>query len=70
MISILEDNYMYLIIEETTRQAIAVDAAVSKRVNGVKKRLGRNKIGAGCKGWFPLKQLSKPLGHLRGGGGS
>ncbi|KAL7979077.1 hypothetical protein Chor_015101 [Crotalus horridus] len=32
VISILEDNYMYLIIEETTRQAVAVDAAVSKRL--------------------------------------
>lgn len=33
VISILEDNYMYLIIEENTRHAVAVDAAVSKRVN-------------------------------------
>ncbi|XP_070617803.1 hydroxyacylglutathione hydrolase-like protein [Erythrolamprus reginae] len=32
VISILEDNYMYLIIEETTREAIAVDAAVSKQL--------------------------------------
>lgn len=32
VISILEDNYMYLIIEENTRHAVAVDAAVSKRL--------------------------------------
>ncbi|XP_066496815.1 hydroxyacylglutathione hydrolase-like protein isoform X3 [Tiliqua scincoides] len=32
VISILEDNYMYLIIEESTQQAVAVDAAVSKRL--------------------------------------
>ncbi|KAG8145456.1 putative Hydroxyacylglutathione hydrolase-like protein, partial [Naja naja] len=40
VISILEDNYMYLIIEETTREAIAVDAAVSKRVYGGDERVG------------------------------
>lgn len=32
VISVLEDNYMYLVIEESTRDAIAVDAAVPKRV--------------------------------------
>lgn len=32
VISVLEDNYMYLVIEENTRDAIAVDAAVPKRV--------------------------------------
>lgn len=35
VISVLEDNYMYLVIEESTRDAIAVDAAVPKRVRGV-----------------------------------
>uniref|UniRef100_A0A8C6Y5U4 Hydroxyacylglutathione hydrolase like n=1 Tax=Naja naja TaxID=35670 RepID=A0A8C6Y5U4_NAJNA len=38
VISILEDNYMYLIIEETTREAIAVDAAVSKRLLEIIRR--------------------------------
>uniref|UniRef100_A0A8D2NYW7 Hydroxyacylglutathione hydrolase like n=1 Tax=Zosterops lateralis melanops TaxID=1220523 RepID=A0A8D2NYW7_ZOSLA len=32
VISVLEDNYMYLVIEESTRQAVAVDAAVPKRL--------------------------------------
>lgn len=32
VISVLEDNYMYLVIEENTRDAIAVDAAVPKRL--------------------------------------
>ncbi|XP_065588821.1 hydroxyacylglutathione hydrolase-like protein isoform X1 [Cyrtonyx montezumae] len=32
VISVLEDNYMYLVIEESTRDAIAVDAAVPKRL--------------------------------------
>ncbi|NWR24467.1 HAGHL protein, partial [Emberiza fucata] len=31
VISVLEDNYMYLVIEESTRHALAVDAAVPKR---------------------------------------
>lgn len=34
VISVLEDNYMYLVIEESTRDAVAVDAAVPKRVSG------------------------------------
>ncbi|XP_026543675.1 hydroxyacylglutathione hydrolase-like protein [Notechis scutatus] len=38
VISILEDNYMYLIIEETTREAVAVDAAVSKRLLEIIRR--------------------------------
>ncbi|KAH0631748.1 hypothetical protein JD844_019514 [Phrynosoma platyrhinos] len=38
VISILEDNYMYLIIEENTRHAIAVDAAVSKRLLEIIKK--------------------------------
>ncbi|XP_053813246.1 hydroxyacylglutathione hydrolase isoform X1 [Vidua chalybeata] len=32
VISVLEDNYMYLVIEESTRRAVAVDAAVPKRL--------------------------------------
>uniref|UniRef100_A0A8C5Q7K9 Hydroxyacylglutathione hydrolase like n=1 Tax=Leptobrachium leishanense TaxID=445787 RepID=A0A8C5Q7K9_9ANUR len=32
VISILDDNYMYLVIEERTRDAFAVDAAVSKKL--------------------------------------
>lgn len=32
VIPVLEDNYMYLIIEEHTREAVAVDVAVPKRV--------------------------------------
>lgn len=32
VISILEDNYMYLVIEEQSKQAIAVDPAVPHRV--------------------------------------
>lgn len=31
VIPVLEDNYMYLIIEEHTREAVAVDVAVPKR---------------------------------------
>lgn len=32
VIPVLEDNYMYLVIEENTREALAVDVAVPKRV--------------------------------------
>lgn len=32
VISILEDNYMYLVIEEQSNQALAVDPAVPHRV--------------------------------------
>lgn len=32
VISILEDNYMYLVIEEQSKLAIAVDPAVPHRV--------------------------------------
>lgn len=34
VISILEDNYMYLVIEEQSKQALAVDPAVPHRVRG------------------------------------
>lgn len=36
VIPVLEDNYMYLIIEEHTREAVAVDVAVAKRVRADK----------------------------------
>lgn len=32
VISVLEDNYMYLVIEERGKQAVAVDPAVPHRV--------------------------------------
>lgn len=32
IISILEDNYMYLVIDEQSKEAIAVDPAVPHRV--------------------------------------
>lgn len=37
VIPVLEDNYMYLIIEENTREAVAVDVAVPKRVRADKR---------------------------------
>ncbi|XP_057672926.1 hydroxyacylglutathione hydrolase-like protein [Corythoichthys intestinalis] len=38
VISILEDNYMYLVIEEQTKQALAVDPAVPHRLLEIVKR--------------------------------
>ncbi|KAM9779829.1 hydroxyacylglutathione hydrolase-like protein [Neosynchiropus ocellatus] len=38
VISILEDNYMYLVIDEHSRQAIAVDPAVPHRLLEIVKR--------------------------------
>uniref|UniRef100_A0A8C3N5P1 Hydroxyacylglutathione hydrolase like n=1 Tax=Geospiza parvula TaxID=87175 RepID=A0A8C3N5P1_GEOPR len=38
VISVLEDNYMYLVIEESTRHALAVDAAVPKRLLEIIKK--------------------------------
>ena len=39
VIPVLEDNYMYLVIEERTREAVAVDVAVPKRVRaGLRQR--------------------------------
>ncbi|XP_032392666.1 hydroxyacylglutathione hydrolase-like protein isoform X2 [Etheostoma spectabile] len=38
VISILEDNYMYLLIEEQSKQAIAVDPAVPHRLLEIVKR--------------------------------
>uniref|UniRef100_A0A8C8AG91 Uncharacterized protein n=1 Tax=Otus sunia TaxID=257818 RepID=A0A8C8AG91_9STRI len=48
VISVLEDNYMYLVIEESTRDAIAVDAAVPKRVRGVLPPLSSPLTWVGC----------------------
>ncbi|XP_048188425.1 hydroxyacylglutathione hydrolase-like protein isoform X5 [Perognathus longimembris pacificus] len=40
VIPVLEDNYMYLVIEERTREAVAVDAAVPKRLLEIVSREG------------------------------
>lgn len=40
VIPVLEDNYMYLVIEEHTREAVAVDVAVAKRVLEIASREG------------------------------
>uniref|UniRef100_W5MCR8 Hydroxyacylglutathione hydrolase like n=1 Tax=Lepisosteus oculatus TaxID=7918 RepID=W5MCR8_LEPOC len=40
VISILEDNYMYLVIEEDTKRAIAVDPAVPHRLLEILRREG------------------------------
>ncbi|XP_028455501.1 hydroxyacylglutathione hydrolase-like protein isoform X2 [Perca flavescens] len=40
VISILEDNYMYLVIEEQSKQAVAVDPAVPHRLLEIVKREG------------------------------
>lgn len=43
VISILEDNYMYLVIDEQSREAVAVDPAVPHRV-----RERRAAVHLGC----------------------
>ncbi|KAM6166457.1 hydroxyacylglutathione hydrolase-like protein isoform 1-T1 [Erethizon dorsatum] len=40
VIPVLEDNYMYLVIEEHTREAVAVDVAVAKRLLEIAGREG------------------------------
>lgn len=40
VIPVLEDNYMYLVIEEHTREALAVDVAVPKRLLEIVGREG------------------------------
>ncbi|XP_053551218.1 hydroxyacylglutathione hydrolase-like protein [Bombina bombina] len=42
VISVLDDNYMYLIIEESTKDAIAVDASVAKKLLQIVGREGVN----------------------------
>lgn len=49
VISILEDNYMYLVIEEQSKQAVAVDPAVPHRVRGAYSTL--NKLHKNQKLW-------------------
>ncbi|XP_044791890.1 hydroxyacylglutathione hydrolase-like protein isoform X5 [Bubalus bubalis] len=41
VIPVLEDNYMYLVIEERTREAVAVDVAVPKRLLEI---VGRERV--------------------------
>ncbi|XP_029076032.1 hydroxyacylglutathione hydrolase-like protein isoform X6 [Monodon monoceros] len=61
VIPVLEDNYMYLVIEEHTREAVAVDVAVPKRA--------RPLPGALCtRAWHPntgshLDHLHLPNSH-------
>ncbi|NP_001090483.1 hydroxyacylglutathione hydrolase like S homeolog [Xenopus laevis] len=40
VISVLDDNYMYLVIEEHTRDAIAVDASVAKKLIEIVRKEG------------------------------
>ncbi|KAE8578899.1 hypothetical protein XENTR_v10023823 [Xenopus tropicalis] len=42
VISVLDDNYMYLVIEEHTRDAIAVDASVAKKLLEIVRKEGAN----------------------------
>uniref|UniRef100_A0A1B8XSH8 Hydroxyacylglutathione hydrolase n=1 Tax=Xenopus tropicalis TaxID=8364 RepID=A0A1B8XSH8_XENTR len=42
VISVLDDNYMYLVIEEHTRDAIAVDASVAKKLLEIVPKEGAN----------------------------
>ncbi|XP_044836045.1 hydroxyacylglutathione hydrolase-like protein isoform X2 [Mauremys mutica] len=40
VISVLEDNYMYLVIEENTKEAVVVDASVPKRLLEIVRKEG------------------------------
>ncbi|XP_053326629.1 hydroxyacylglutathione hydrolase-like protein [Spea bombifrons] len=42
VISVLDDNYMYLIIEEETKEAFAVDASVAKKLIEIVRKEGAN----------------------------
>ncbi|KAM4631909.1 hydroxyacylglutathione hydrolase-like protein [Discoglossus pictus] len=42
VISVLDDNYMYLVIEESTKDAIAVDASVAKKLLEIVRKEGVN----------------------------
>lgn len=44
VISILEDNYMYLVIEEQSKQALAVDPAVPHRVRDWHSRFTQSSL--------------------------
>lgn len=61
VISVLEDNYMYLVIEESTRDAVAVDAAVPKRVSGSPGRVAVA-VAVGS----PRRGIGAPLEHPPG----
>uniref|UniRef100_A0A8C9D9H8 Hydroxyacylglutathione hydrolase like n=1 Tax=Panthera leo TaxID=9689 RepID=A0A8C9D9H8_PANLE len=50
VIPVLEDNYMYLVIEEHTREAVAVDVAVPKRGPCAGRGAGAAAAGAGRAG--------------------
>uniref|UniRef100_A0A4X1SWP7 Hydroxyacylglutathione hydrolase like n=1 Tax=Sus scrofa TaxID=9823 RepID=A0A4X1SWP7_PIG len=51
VIPVLEDNYMYLVIEEHTREALAVDVAVPKRgPRSWQRRAGKAAAWAGGAG--------------------
>lgn len=57
VISVLEDNYMYLVIEESTRDAVAVDAAVPKRVRAA----GAARSAGGTASVCALLALARPF---------
>ncbi|NWZ80865.1 HAGHL protein, partial [Poecile atricapillus] len=74
VISVLEDNYMYLVIEESTRDAVAVDAAVPKRqidakphqicdLKGSRRGVGRS--GGVCPPQWGSDPLSPQFGAIR-----
>nr|XP_025840505.1 hydroxyacylglutathione hydrolase-like protein isoform X3 [Vulpes vulpes] len=58
VIPVLEDNYMYLVIEERTREAVAVDVAVPKRG----PRAGQRGAGAAAAG---ASGAGRRRAHLR-----
>lgn len=61
VIPVLEDNYMYLVIEERTREAVAVDVAVPKRVRATCGRRGAPLGSPDNCGWsrpFPCSLIS------------
>lgn len=61
VIPVLEDNYMYLVIEEHTREAVAVDVAVPKRVRAACGRRGAPLGSPDHRGWsrpFPCSLIS------------
>ena len=61
VIPVLEDNYMYLVIEERTREAVAVDVAVPKRVRAGLRQRGH------CCGPRHLRPPVEALDNTAGG---
>ncbi|XP_057384751.1 hydroxyacylglutathione hydrolase-like protein isoform X6 [Balaenoptera acutorostrata] len=59
VIPVLEDNYMYLVIEEHTREAVAVDVAVPKRVRAA---FGRREHSCGPRHRRPRPSVRTPRG--------